>query len=86
MHRRNLLHCFHQEAKNQKTNSRVLFFKHADPSNLGRFLLEGKKNHWLSQARSELMKQERQVGSLNAHNTDMLRFDENKFVHMKNYL
>ena len=39
-------------------------FKHADPSNLGRSLLEGNKDHLLSQARSELMKQEHQVGSL----------------------
>ena len=39
-------------------------FKHANPSNLGRSLLEGNKSHLLSQARSELMKQEHQVGSL----------------------
>ena len=41
-------------------------FKNADPSNLGRSLLEGrKKDHLLSQAKTELMKQEHQVGSLN---------------------
>ena len=40
-------------------------FKHADPSNLGRSLLEGNNDHLLSQARSKLMKQELQVGSLN---------------------
>ena len=40
-------------------------FKHADPSNLGRSLLEGNKDRLLSQARSELVKQEHQVGSLN---------------------
>ena len=40
-------------------------FKNADPSNLVRSLLEGKEDHLLSQARSELMKQEHQVGSLN---------------------
>ena len=39
-------------------------FKHADPSNLGRSLLEGIKDHLLSQARSDRMKQEYQVGSL----------------------
>ena len=39
-------------------------FKHADPSKLGRSLLEGNKDHLLSQARSELMRQEHQVGSL----------------------
>ena len=39
-------------------------FKHADPSNLGRSLLEGNKNHLLSQTRSEIMRQEHQVGSL----------------------
>ena len=37
----------------------------ADPSNLGRSLREGNKDHLLSQARSELMRQEHQVGSLN---------------------
>ena len=39
-------------------------FKFADPSTLGRSLLEGNKDHLLSRARSELMKQEHQVGSL----------------------
>ena len=38
--------------------------KNADPSNLGRFPLEGKKDHLLSQARSELMKQALHVESL----------------------
>ena len=32
---------------------------------LGRSLLDGNKDHLLNQARSELMKQEHQVGSLN---------------------
>ena len=40
-------------------------FKNADPSDLGRSLLEGNKDHLLSQARSEIMKQEHQVESLN---------------------
>ena len=40
-------------------------FKHADPSNLGRSPPEGNKDHLLSQARSDLMKQEHQAGSLN---------------------
>ena len=40
-------------------------FKNANPSNLGKSLLEG-KGHLLSQARSELMRQEHQVGSLNS--------------------
>ena len=35
----------------------------ADPSNVGRSLLEGNKDHVLNQARSELVKQEHQVGS-----------------------
>ena len=60
-HLGNLLHHFHQEAMNQETNLRV-----DDPSNLGRSLLEGSKDHLLSQARSELMRQEHQVGSLNS--------------------
>ena len=50
------------ETGNQFDNS---VFKLADPSNLGRSLLEGNKDHLLSQARSELVKQEHQVGSLN---------------------
>ena len=37
----------------------------ADPSNLERSLLEGNKDHLFSQATSELMRQEHQVGSLN---------------------
>ena len=41
-------------------------FKFADPSKLGRSLLEGNKDHLLSQARSELVKQEHQVGSLHS--------------------
>ena len=40
-------------------------FKYADPSNWGRSLLEGNKDHVLSQAKTELMRQEHQVGSLN---------------------
>ena len=40
-------------------------FKIADPSNLVRSLLEGNKDHLFSQATSEIMKQEHQVGSLN---------------------
>ena len=40
-------------------------FRYADPSNVVRSLLEGNKDHLLSQAKSELMRQEHQVGSLN---------------------
>ena len=40
-------------------------FKNADPSNLWKSLLEGNENHLLSQAISDLMKQELQVESLN---------------------
>ena len=55
-----LLGC--EEPGNQLRSS---VFKYADPSNLGRSLLEGNKDHLLSQARPELMKQEHQVESLN---------------------
>ena len=41
-------------------------FKFADPSKLGRSLLEGNKDHLLSRARSELVKQKHQVGALNS--------------------
>ena len=40
--------------------------KYADPSTLGRSLLEGNQDILLSQARSELVKREHQVGSLNS--------------------
>ena len=40
-------------------------FGNASPSNLGRSLLESSKDQLLSQARSERMRQEHQVGSLN---------------------
>ena len=43
-----------QEPGNQFKSS---IFKNADPSYLGRSLLEGNKDHLLSQARSEIMKQ-----------------------------
>ena len=41
-------------------------FKYADPSKLGRSLLEGNKDHLLSQARSDIMRQEHQGGSFNS--------------------
>ena len=50
-----------EEAGNQFKSS---VFKDVDPSKLGRSLLEGNKDHVLSQLRSELLKQEYQVGSL----------------------
>ena len=50
------------EPGNQFENSVLKF---GDPSNSGRSLIEGNENHLLSQARSELVKQEHQVGSLN---------------------
>ena len=52
-----------QEPRNQLTSS---VFKHADPSHLGRSLLDGNKDHLFSQATSELTRQEHQVGSLNS--------------------
>ena len=38
--------------------------KHTDTSNVGRSLLEGNKDHFHSQARSEIKKQEHQMGCL----------------------
>ena len=54
--------CFSCEQGNQ-IKSFVL--RNANPSNLRGSLLEGNKDHLLNQARSELMKQELQVGALN---------------------
>ena len=53
--------------KEQRTRKpvREFYFYNGDPSKLGRSLLESNKDHLLSQARSELMKQEHQGGSLN---------------------
>ena len=81
---------------------RGFYFKFADPSNLGRSLLEGNKDDLLSQARSELMKQEHQVSIIvsvsfsnkpmlkdwncRTHNTDMLSLDEIKVVYKKKNL
>ena len=54
---------FGNEEPGNQFKSSVL--KNADPPNVGRSLLEGNKDHLLSQAKSELMRQEHQVGSLN---------------------
>ena len=45
-------------------NFKSSVFKNADPSNMRRSFLEGHYDHLLSQAKSELMRQEHQVGSL----------------------
>ena len=94
----NRMHGFRQGATNREISSKVLFsfgneergdqfkspfYRNADPSNLGRSLLEGNKDHLLSQARSELVKQEHQVRSLNTCinelplTMDMLNLEEN---------
>ena len=40
-------------------------FRDANPANVAKSLLEGNRDHLLAQARSELMKQEYKVESLN---------------------
>ena len=55
----------------ERTGKPVRKFHFSDPSNLGRSLLEGNKDHLLSQARSEHMKQEHQVGPLNNCNDEL---------------
>ena len=57
------------EVTNGETDWRVVFILFLDLLTrqiLGRSLLDGNKDHLLNQARSELMKQEHQVGSLNS--------------------
>ena len=57
------------EVTNRETVSIVLFILFLDlltQQMLGRSLLDGNKDHLLDQARSELKKQEHQVGSLNS--------------------
>ena len=58
------MQCFIKEHRtgNQFEGS---IFKFAHLSNLGRSLFEDNEDHLLSQARSELMRKEHQVGSLN---------------------
>ena len=58
-----VLFSFGSEEPGHQFKSSV--FRNADPSNLGRSLLEGNKDHFLSQAKSELARQEHQVGCLN---------------------
>ena len=53
------------EPGNRFENSVHSVFRVAEPSSAGKSLLDGHKDHLLNQARSELMKQEYQVGSLN---------------------
>ena len=70
-------------------------FKNADPSNLGRSLVESNKDHLLSHAKSELMRQENQVGSLNNCTFDQrlklqdaqhgLNLVENNYTYNENY-
>ena len=55
---------FSSGSKEQGNQFKSSIFQ-ADPSNLGISLHEGNKDHLLSQARSELVKQEHQVGSHN---------------------
>ena len=54
---------FSSRSKEPGSQLKSSVLKHADPSNLGRSLLEGNKDHLLSHARSELLRQEHQVGS-----------------------
>ena len=57
-----LFSCGSEEPGTQFKSS---VFKNVDPSNWGRSLQEGNKDHLLRQRKSELTRQERQVGSPN---------------------
>ena len=54
------------EPRNRFESSVHSVLRFADPANVGKSLLDGNKDHLLDQARSELMRQEHQVGSLNS--------------------
>ena len=69
----NRMQCFHQGATNRETSSKVLCSNMLTRQMLGRSLLECNKNHLHSQARSELVKQEHQVGSLNHRISELRR-------------
>ena len=60
-----MLQSFSPESEEPGNTIKSSIFKNANPSNLGRSLLEGNKDHLLSRARSDLTKQELQVESLN---------------------
>ena len=49
------------ESGNRSESGVHSVFRFADPAKVGKSLLDGNKDHVLNQARSELMKQERQV-------------------------
>ena len=54
------------EPGNRLESSVHSVFRFADPTNVGKSLLDGNKDHLLNQARSEIMKQEHQVESLDS--------------------
>ena len=60
-----MLQCDSPESEEPGNTIKSSIIQNANPSNLGRSLLEGKKDHLLSQTRSDLMKQELQVESIN---------------------
>ena len=88
-----------KEPRNQFKSS---VFRNADPSNVGRSLLEGSKDHLLNQAKYELTRQKTYLSTISSvnysnmlvlkdwnykmHKTDTLNLDENKFVYKKNFL
>ena len=68
------MQCFHATVNRVRTrfpketrfeSSVHSVFRIADPAKIGKPLLDGNKDHLHSQAKSELMKQEHQVGSPN---------------------
>ena len=56
------MQCSHQGATNRENQLESSIFKFGDPSSA----FEGNEDHLLSQAISEIMMQEHQVGSLNS--------------------
>ena len=68
-HRETSQHTFSERDRSNEPGNRFessvhSVFSFADPSNVGKSLLDENKDHLLNQARSELMKQEHQMGSL----------------------
>ena len=59
------------EPGNRFDSSAHSVFRFDDPAKVAKFLLDGSKDHLLNQARSERMKQEHQVGSLNKFIDDL---------------
>ena len=73
--------------RQQVFGSNEPIFRFSDPAHVAKSLLDGNRDYWLNQARSELMKQEHKVESLNSCIDELcaqrLDLEESKFDYKK---